>query len=324
MNESEFVDRRRKDWDRLLELCALGENSPKALGGTLLVEFVRLYRLAAADLSRARTESSNLVLISQLNQLVGRAYAVLYRNPRKGVAETLRGALLAGAQAVRQARVFIFLSVGLLLASFALHWAVLDTRPDVRTSVIAPMEEDLFGRWKEGSFDVRTDGENAGMWAFYATNNPLVTIVWVSQGIATAGVGSVGGLWQLGRQLGALSFEMNSVGKLGFFYASIAPHGASELTGAMLAAAAGLNLGWAILNPGRRSRTLALKQAGRVSMILLVKAFIMMLIAAPFEAFFSFNPAFESWFKALVGVLIFSAWMLYWTSYGRDLDAAKG
>ena len=55
-------------------------------------------------------------------------------------------------------------------------------------------------------------------------------------------------------------------GKGGLFFWLILPHGMLELSAVFLAAAAGLRLGWTIIDPGDRARSVALAEEGRSAM----------------------------------------------------------
>ena len=62
-------------------------------------------------------------------------------------------------------------------------------------------------------------------------------------------------------------------------------------------------LGAAVINPGRRRRSDALKAVGRDAIVMLSTSVILMFIAAPIEAFFSFQPAVPQWVKVVVAVI---------------------
>ena len=83
MNEETLVDRRIADWKRLEALCVKADVRVGNLNENELFEFVRLYRKASTDLSVIRTRSQNVPLANYLNNLVGRAHALIYRAPKK-------------------------------------------------------------------------------------------------------------------------------------------------------------------------------------------------------------------------------------------------
>jgi uncharacterized membrane protein SpoIIM required for sporulation len=279
-----------------------------------------LYRQVAGDLAFARTKSSNLQLIDYLNDLSGRAYAVLYRAPRKPFARAMGDAIRLSAQTVRRCRAFVLASALLFVGSAFLSFFLMRTVPDTRAYFVPDQMRESFDDWKRGRFEERNGSASLGMTGFYATNNPFVSIVSGSIAAATFGVGTAEKLYENGAILGALAYEMNTVGKLGYLLASIMPHGVPELSGIIMAGAAGFVMGWALINPGRRKRGDALKAAGKDAIVLLATSVILMFIAAPIEGFFSFNPNVPSFVKVIaIGVeLVF--WGAFWSSFGKQSE----
>lgn len=321
INEQDFIARREPDWQALNALCAKADVSEKNLTSAELSEFVRLYRATCTDLAVAQTQTGNEAMVFFLNGLVGRAYSILYRAPGgKRFRDTLRDAIAEGARIVRRRSRFVWASLAVFACGVVFSATVLNFRPETRANLVSAQEETLFARWTEGKFDARTSDENALYWSMYATNNPRVTLIQVGSGIPTFGISTFIFNWKTGSQLGALGSDMARHGKLGFLISSLVPHGASELSGMIIGGSAGFLMGGTMIAPGRRSRTQALREAGKDGAGLLFMAFLMMFIAAPMEAFFSFNPAVPQWLKAIVGTLIFTAWMLYWTLYARESD----
>ncbi len=111
-----------------------------------------------------------------------------------------------------------------------------------------------------------------------------------------------------------------TVGKLDYFLISVAPHGASEMTGAIISGGAGFVMAWALIAPGRRTRGQALKAAGTDAFRLMMLSIVMMFIAAPFEGYFSFNPNIPVFGKIAVAVIMSTFWGLYFFGYGRNYE----
>jgi len=190
--------------------------------------------------------------------------------------------------------------------------------PDTRDYFVPPQAKTLFESWKEGEFEERGGSESLGMTGFYAINNPLVSILTGSIAASTFGIFTAERMYENGALLGALSYEMNTVGKLGFLWASVLPHGVPELSGIVMAGAAGFVMGWALINPGRRKRGEALRDAGRDAVVLLGTGVILMFIAAPIEGFFSFNPSVPTFVKVVVIVIELVFWGLFWSGFGKS------
>jgi uncharacterized membrane protein SpoIIM required for sporulation len=324
MNEARFVEEREPQWQRLRYLAEKADLSPEQLDSEEIIEFARLYRSASRDLAIVRSYSVNADLAAFLNDLVARAYGVLYRRPGKGLRRVATDMLWTGADVVRRRWREIAAAAGVFLLATIFAFATMAARPDLRSRLIDSEDENVRA-WKSGRFDPRTASEAVAMTGFYSSNNPRVAMLTVAVAAATFGVGTFVLLWTNGLLLGSLGYEMHSVGKLDHLLVTIAPHAATEVTGIFVAGAGGFVLGLALIAPGRRSRGQALREAGHDAFALLVLAMAMMFLAAPVEGFLSFNPSVPDPVKALFAIITFAAWITYWTRYGRTRrDEASG
>lgn len=316
MNEEAFVRRREGEWARLSWLCAKADSDPKTLTTNELDELVRRYRAASSDLAYARTFGHHPPLIDSLNDLVGRAYGVLYRRPRRPILSLLVAAIARAAQTVRRRRVFIRVSLLLLIGSAFLSYAIAAHNPDFREAIMPSSDENL-KMWMSGQFEDRTGSANAMMWFFYASHNPQVSIMAGAIGAASFGILSAALMAATGAQTGVLAHYMGTVHKLPFLLVSILPHGITEISGAAIAAAGGLLLGWSVIDPGRRSRAAALRAAGPDAGVLLLIGVALTLMAAPIEGFFSFNPTVPHAARIVVILVSLLGWLAFWNGFGR-------
>jgi uncharacterized membrane protein SpoIIM required for sporulation len=321
MNEQAFVERREEDWRRLQTLTDKGDATVRALTGEELREMVRLYRRVSTDLALVRTKSTNQGLVEFLNDVVARAYSVLYRSPRPPFWRTIVNVLALAAQTVRRRRWFVITSMAIFLFSAIFSYFVLDAVPGTRDVLVPAEAEELFKGWKSGQFEARSGSESAMMSGFYASNNPRVAIIAGAVGAGSFGFLSVLMNYQNGALIGVLAHEVDQVGNLDFLLSSIIPHGVPEISGLWVSCSAGLLLGWALINPGRRSRGDALKAVGKDAVVLLAVSVVLMFIAAPIEGFFSFNPAVPGGVKVLVAAVEVVAWVAFWGFFGRDPEA---
>lgn len=319
MNEEAFVRRREAEWARLTWLCDKAEGGAKALTTAELDELVRRYRSASSDLAVARTFGHHPPLIGALNDLVGRAYSTLYRRPRRSVGTLVAATLVRAARTVRRRRAFVYASLVLLLGSaFGAYFVALHNA-DFAGSIIPPNDPNLQA-WTSGQFEPRSSSTNTAAWAMYASHNPMVSVVAGAVGAASFGILSATLMAATGAQAGVLASAMTKVGKLPFLIVSITPHGVTEISGAAIAAAGGLLLGWSVIDPGRRSRADALRAAGPDAGVMLLIGVALTLIAAPIEGFFSFNPAVPHFARIIVATSSLLAWLAFWIGFGRDED----
>lgn len=321
MNEQAFVERREMDWRRLQILCDKADASVRSLSGDELREMVRLYRRVTTDLAQVRTKSTNQAMADFLNDLVARAYAVLYRAPRAPFWRTVAETLALAAQTMRRRRWFVFVSAAIFFFSALFAFSIIDLAPSTR-EVLVPEGNANFEGWKSGKFEERSGSESVMMSGFYASNNPRVAIIAGAVGAGSFGFLSLFLNYQNGLLIGVLAHEVNSVGNLDFLLTSIIPHGVPEISGLWVSCSAGLLLGWALINPGRRSRGDALKAVGKDAIVLLATSVVLMFIAAPIEGFFSFNPRIPGPVKVLVAAVEAVGWIVFWTYYGRESEPA--
>ena len=94
------------------------------------------------------------------------------------------------------------------------------------------------------------------------------------------------------------------------FLSFVVGHGAFELTAIVLSGAAGLRLGFILLNPGRLTRLDALRRAGPELITIVLGAAAMLLIAALIEGFWSPSAAPPA-VKFAVGALLWVIVLVY-------------
>lgn len=316
MREQEFVERKEKDWIRLNELTLKAEITPRALSQDELLEAFQLYRSVSNDLSYVQTHSANRELITFLNNLVLSAYRAFYRHPKRSFWSVLRDALATAARTGREFKVFFFASALIFIFASIFSFVATEVSPEIRSILRGPMKE-ITDDWAQGQIPQTTGSRGILATAFYAGNNPRVAIIATAVGLSTLGLGSAYMLWANGEMLGVVSQATFETGRMLWFLTWIFPHGATELQGAFWAGAAGLLLGWALINPGRYSRIDSLKKRGKSALILAAIGITQMYIAAPFEGFFSFNAAVPDILKLLAGLLITLFWIAFFWGYGR-------
>lgn len=283
-----------------------------------MVEFFRLYKRVSSDLAYIRTKSTNVQLAQFLNDLVGKAYAALYRSRPKAFLAAAGEAAVSAARTVRKRKLAVLCSLIIFVGSALFAYLVPKFVPDSKDAFIPPGWKEVTRHWREGEMTRRGLDEGLAGVGFYASNNPFVSIITGSVAASTFGVGSARLLFQNGAMLGALTLELEPVNRVGYLYIHVLPHGVPELTGIVLAGASGFVMGWALIAPGRRTRLESLKEASKDAVVLLATSVALMFIAAPIEAFFSFNATFPNWMRLVMIIVEVIAWGLFWIGYGKD------
>lgn len=324
MDEEAVLRKNVSGWRRLNELSDKADRGFKRMSGAEIVEFVRLYRKASADLALMSTQTSNTEVISYLNGLVSRAYGQLYRSPAKPWRETLVKAVALGAQTLRRRFPTFLFSCLIFIGGIVFAFSVMKSRPELRQFFVPEAMEENFTAWKSGKHDAREGEESIGMTALYASNNPRAGIMSTAVSVASFGTITTYILWSNGALLGALAADMDSVGKLGFLASSVAPHGVSEIGGLLVTSTGGFVMAMALINPGRRTRGHALRLAGKDALVLLLTGLVMICLAAPIEGFFSFNPAVPQPLKVAFAVIALTGWSAYFAGFAKEQAGTQG
>ena len=324
MNEEALVGKHIADWKRLEQLCAQADLRVGFLNPEETVEFVRLYRRTSTDLALVRTRSSNDPLVMYLNNLVGRAHGILYKSPQRRFMAAVKNLVVQSARTMRRNKAFFWASFALFFGALIFSWVLVNLDRSTYLNYFTGGMSGVFDDWKSGVFEQRTLGESVGMSFFYAGNNPFVSIVTAAKGAGSMGIYSIISLYENGALLGALASEMQSVNKVYFLFSSVSPHGVPELTGIMVAGAAGLRFGWAILVPGLYSRGESLRRSAKDGVTMIVMSVVLCFIAAPIEGFFSFNPRIPQHLKMAFACITLVMWILFWSFYAKDPVAEKG
>lgn len=317
VNEKDFVERRQADWQRLHALIDMGEHNISRLSGRDLRDFGRLYRRVARDLAVVRTHSGNPGLRAYLNDLIGRGHGVLYKRPGKSLFQALYGVALDAARAVRRRWPFVAAAVciGVLGAVFARN--AVSMEPSTLDVIVPGGLKESLEQWKTQEFGPVDLEQALGMTGFYIFNNTLVAVRIVA-GSVSLGALTVNDLLENGAVMGAFWHELSGSPRLSRFFVSIYPHGVPEIGGIFIASAAGLLVGYTFLNPGRRTRAQAFRQVAPDVAHLLGLGVVLIWIAAPIEACFSFNAAVSDAGRILVGTTLLFLLLAFVTLAGRS------
>jgi len=114
---------------------------------------------------------------------------------------------------------------------------------------------------------------------------------------------------------------MISHGRGVLFFALITPHGMLELSAVFLAAATGLRLGWAVIDPGPRPRGQALAEEGRAAVTIALGLVVVLLVSGAIEAFVTPSPL-PTWARIAIGGVAEAAFLAYVLVLGRRAVAA--
>ncbi len=324
MNIQRWLARRRPDWETLEKLLDRAEKQGTAALTAAEVRLLSgLYRSASADLARAQTGQAGALLLQDLQRLVGRAYALIYRGSRRQewgrVLEFYRWGLPA---AVRRSGLYLAVATLTGLAGGLVAWW-LSWQDPAFLALATPEEIRVLVQQKRQLWMGAILGFEPVASSSIMTNNLSVAFTTVAGGLF-AGVGSLYILFSNGILIGAIAalVAQNDLGPE--FWAFVFPHGALEIPAIFLAGAAGLQIGKALVLPGRLRRVDAVRLAGGEAMQLLFGVVPMLVVAGVIEGFFSPNPGVPMALKYTVGMGLFGLLVLYLSRRSRVAGDVSG
>lgn len=310
MKQARFEALHQDEWlalEQQLQRLERGRPLDAEAGG-----FAAAYRRLCQQLALAESRAYGPALVERLQLLNLRAHQQLYR-PRQQLAPRLLGFLLGGfPRQVRAAWRSILLASLLFYGSLLGMALLVYLFPDLVYSVLSPQRvmqmEQMYApdASRLGPLAERGSGGDWLMFGYYIMHNVGIAFQTFAGGLLL-GVGALFFLLLNGIQIGTIAGHLVEIGYSSTFLSFVVGHSAFELTAITFAGGAGLQLGAALLMPGRRSRRTALQAAARESIGLLCGAIGLLLIAAFVEAYWSSIVAFPPGVKYAVGGLL---WLL--------------
>jgi uncharacterized membrane protein SpoIIM required for sporulation len=323
MSEIDFESRHGPEWDELASALPTGKKA-KAAAKIPAAEVPRRFRRAVAELALARDRQYRTSLIDRLHSLVISAHLVVHGARaerghgmlaalRKFIFETLPVTVRKESPFVLAAGATFFGTMLGVLAAILWHpdfvYYLLSPETLSRVQSMYAPGNDRFGAGREADGDLM-------MFGFYISNNVQIDLQVLAGGIFF-GLGSLFFIIYNALHIGAIAGHLTQVGYGENFWGFVAGHSAFELTGLVLAGAAGLRIGHALVAPGRRSRGAALHAAGRPAAVLVYGAAMLTTAAAVIEAFWSSRVSLPLEVKIAFGVAMAVVTVVYFTFAGR-------
>ena len=316
----EFVNERAPVWAELEQLVDRAGNKPSKLGADGVRRLGTAYRATAADLAIARRQFPGDPLLGRLERLVNRARTAVYHSARRG--GTLRDFVVRGYwRSVRERIGLVAIAVVCLFGPALLggYWAWRD--PGAAGGLV-PSEFQYVSepRTRGQDWGVSVDDQAAFSSEIF-TNNIRVAIVAFAGGILL-GVGALYMLITNGLILGATFGIAVGVGNGPPLFQQVLAHGFLELSCIAVAGAAGLRIGWAIIDPGSRPRGVALREESRAAAEMLLGTAAWLVVAGLVEGFVT--PSGQALGTVLVigvGLAVLFWGGIFWLGRpGRDAD----
>jgi uncharacterized membrane protein SpoIIM required for sporulation len=314
---SRFINEHKNNWQRLEDLLSiLDASSLKRLSRAEVREFGELYRRAATDLAIARAETRDPKLINYLNSLVIRAHGKIYRADTNGAAVIWQFFTKEFPQAFRQNLNYIWITFAVffffVVFGFVTTWYNTDFTSFVGlTGVPEAIRTDH--KWWLSLNDANQIGAS-----FILSNNILVSFRAFAMGVLF-GVGALFPIALFGAHVGSVfgaCYKINPPfgnALAGF----VVGHGVIEISTVIFCGAAGMMIGYALVNPGDLTRTQALKKKGMQAAKIVFGSACLLVVAGIIEGFLS--PAnLPVWVKIGTGVLTGIAMFSYLFLVGHE------
>ncbi len=316
---SAFVARRKPDWSALE--AALQSLAGKKLDLPHLTQLDRLYRVTTADLATAQTHYPNSDVHRFLNQLSSRAYGTIYRPRSNRVAAVRQFFASDFPQTVRRTMAFTRVSAALMAFGTLVGLISVSLSPEAAALLVSPGIHDFINRhelWTDVALNQQAPSEMATM---IFTNNLRVTIAAFALGI-TGGVGTIIIMIFNGLSVGGILALCAQGGLLPGILTFMSAHGPVELSIISISGGAGLLMGHAMVVPGERPRSEALKLAALDAVKLVIGCAPFLTCIGIIEGFVSPGPLFPWWLKLPLGISLFIAFWSYLLRAGRPVATA--
>jgi uncharacterized membrane protein SpoIIM required for sporulation len=307
VNLDAFVRDRNEAWSRLETLVRDARRKAESLGPEGVLELGGLYRAAAADLALARRAFPGDPVVARLERLVAAGRTLVYAVPsRRG---GLRRFVTHGYwRLVAERWVVLAVAAALLFgpALLAGAWALDD--PGAAAGLVPGEFQSVTQPRAEGQDLGLAPDEEAAFSAAIMTNNIRVSLLAFAAGILL-GLGTAAVLIVNGVLLGAIGGLAVGAGNGRPFFELVAAHGVLELSCIVVAGAAGLRFGWALVEPGPGTRGDALRREARPALALVLGTAPWLVVAGLVEGFVT--PAGVGLMSALAVGFALAA--VYWT-----------
>ena len=307
---------REPDWRRLEEILNSAERgSLKSLSDDDLLALPVLYRGALSSLSVARETSLDLELVTYLEGLSARAYFFVY-GVRTTAGQRLKSFFAEDwPAAVRALGKETLAALALTIIGLSCGWLLVEADPAwfrafVPTELAGGRDFNATPEYLRSTlYHEQGAGGLSAFAAYLFTHNSRVCIFSFALGFMF-GVPTAMLIIYNGATLGAMMALFASRG-LGFELGGwLFIHGTTEFFAIVLAGAAGLKIGWAVVFPGEETRLAAAARAGRVAALAMGGVVVMLLVAGLLEGF-GRQLITSDLARYAIGGTMLAGWLLY-------------
>ncbi|MDY0249651.1 MAG: stage II sporulation protein M [Pseudomonas sp.] len=326
MKQTDFEQQHQATWQMFaqnVQALRKGESTSQTVS-----HFAQDYRRICQHLALAKQRGYSYPLIEELQQLALQGHQQFYRHKNPVLQQLIAFVVVGFPGTVRAQWRSVALAAALFFGSFAIMALLTGLFPNLIYSLMSSSQvanmESMYDPANRiiGPMGARDHQDDWVMFGFYIMNNIGIAFQTFASGLLF-GLGSLFFLLFNGLHIGAVAGHLTRIGYHETFWPFVIGHGAFELTAIVLAGAAGLKLGAALVAPGRLSRANALRNAAKISIRLLGGAIIFLLIAAFIEAYWSSSSSLSVTIKVTVGCALWALVVFYLTHSGRGRHAPQ-
>ncbi|MEP2653634.1 MAG: stage II sporulation protein M [Paraglaciecola sp.] len=297
MRQNDFIQLKQQEWQRFRETVESSEASDED-------DLPKMFRQLTHDLAIAKSRHYSPTLVSHLNQLLLLGQQKLYK-PHNHilmplmafVTQTFPAQLTEFRWYVMWAHILFY---GVALVFFGITFFdpefVRNVLPNAQVVQLEEMYDVTAPRFEEE----RASDNDFVMFGYYIFNNISIAFQSFVGGLLL-GFGALYILLFNALYFGVVSAHIVNIGYQTTFFSFVITHGAFELTAIVISAAAGSVIGFSLLSPKKLSRINAMKASARKVFPLIFGSFLMLVIAAFIEAFWSSSASIPNGVKYLVG-----------------------
>lgn len=326
MKQAAFEERHQHTWQRFAnDVQALDK---RQLNADQVQRFSQDYRRICQHLALAKQRGYSHPLLKHLEQLALQGHQQFYRHKSPVLQQLLAFVIVDFPATVRQQWRSLAVSAALFFGSLIAMAMLTGLYPDLIYSLISPAQvatmEHMYdpAQRQVGPMSLRNHQDDWAMFGYYIMNNIGIAFQTFASGIVF-GAGSVFFLLFNGLNIGAIAGHLTRIGYHETFWPFVIGHGAFELTAIVIAGAAGLKLGTALIAPGPVPRSVALRTAAQISIKLMGGAIVFLLLAAFIEAYWSSSNSISILIKVLTGCVLWLLVLIYLLVSGRGRYAAE-
>lgn len=305
MREADFIKRNIDLWSSLeLKVNNFYKDKKKNYSKDEIDDLIIKYNQVMNHLAYSRSNYGNNDTTEYLNKLASSAHAIIYSSPKKEVKSLLLFFLTGFPRLFRKNIKYFVVSTSIfLLAALASFLLVANNIENI----FLFFEPDTLNLADESTGPAFTNSLLDS--SIITTNNIYVSFFAFALGISL-GLGTAYVLIVNGFMLGSLAGIFLHKGQSAFFWSLILPHGIPELFAIFVCGAAGLLIGYSLINPGKMSRKDALLTRGKEAIQLVIGCIPILIIAGIIEGYFTPLPI-DYIYKFFFSIAVFILLIIY-------------